>query len=1221
MPKRAKLALLAVLTLVCVALLAGVAYAAVPPSGGWTDLSYSIVGKYGITLEQVGMISDGYPDGSWQPWNNIPRNQFTKMAVEAYKIPLANPATPTFTDVPASDLYYRYIEGAKAAGLINGVGGGLFAPNATITREQAAAIIVRWVAQKNGYNPATMYSDAEAYAILARFPDGSAVSASLKKEIAFAVDMGVIWGTADGMLAPAATMTRIQGAAMIIRSWSIIPNEEPAIPAAIALVSADKEENLIGKVHTATFKVTDANGNPVKGALVDFDTILAQPYYVGNVQQEAALTDENGEVTVNLISTELGTQRVAASVRGKDADIYTAYTTKYWLGIDEIYILDETLQAENNAGEEHTWTARVVVVGPGPRSTSQFDWYNVIDDSYDPANLQADDGRLVVLNSYDDELDSSKLDTDETPRTLAGIGVEWTVTWNLDTPGAAYGIVSKDDVTASDGTASITIYSESTGSATVTAKAWYPENPYPQMLVNRRTIDAEDWEGDDWEEQPTAYASATKTWIPHVIGGDSDAPITPAYAVNNTGEVEEFTLTLTDVYGNVIPGYTVLWWIQGVGEFKTTGASWSGVGEQNKQWDITDANGQAKVQVKSLIPGQTILHCKVVDKYGLPYPGWRVVKQWYSIDDVEFLDEIPDEFPDKDDYAENTVNNPHTFTVKVSGAKYVHVFYDINGNGLSDDQALLADKTALAGQGEIAYMDGNILKWKTNSGTPTPGSVIRVSLGEDEGYAYYTCYAHLTLSGAEYMRDGNEDGIPEVWTGLEGKTVYFFNNVGDGDAPEFDTELAIEPQSNDMPKYVGSITSDSQVVTDADGLASVTINSLNKGYQYVYAVADYTDNPQDGDPLTPTNWAELRWDAATKLWEPDTSSAVIKVFEAGDSNVEGIRWENPVLPDQTNKATIAVQVFDQYGNALEGYKVVWEIIGQGTTTSGSEPTYHPYAHFSSPAHTIGALVAGTGDRNPNVDANPIWDTGDPTKTGDADDDYAWGWTLNHQINFTLDTASAANVELVLDETLPVKKAAHYTTIVNIRVYSPTGAQVAQYEVTKVWVPYKPELRSLVLQGAVSPSYTIQEDDTATAVANWDYLDGSIVIDNDDVAAYALRFAGLDQFGQKMWTAAGGLSDTLKLRVASSNVPAYNLIQTLPQHWWATGAPGYPLGFGPIYNGWAYIFGNDADNTENPSDILLVPGTVTIQVWKDGNNNNVVDSNEIASNILTIEIVD
>ncbi len=135
---------------------------------------------------------------------------------------------------------------------------------------------------------------------------------------------------------------------------------------------------------------------------------------------------------------------------------------------------------------------------------------------------------------------------------------------------------------------------------------------------------------EDWDDQPAEENDfGYKTWIPHVIGGDDDGPITPTYAVNNTGEVEEFTLTLEDVYGNPIPGYTVEWWIQGTGFFKTDDSSWAGIGEQNKDIDVTDANGQAAVWLKSLTPGQTIVHCKVMDKYGLPYKEWNVVKQWY----------------------------------------------------------------------------------------------------------------------------------------------------------------------------------------------------------------------------------------------------------------------------------------------------------------------------------------------------------------------------------------------------------------------------------------------------------------------------------------------------------------------------------------------------------------------------------------------------------------
>ncbi len=54
------------------------------------------------------------------------------------------------------------------------------------------------------------------------------------------------------------------------------------------------------------------------------------------------------------------------------------YATKYWLALDEVYITDLDREAENNAGESHTWGARVVVFGPGPRSTSVQDWYNAI---------------------------------------------------------------------------------------------------------------------------------------------------------------------------------------------------------------------------------------------------------------------------------------------------------------------------------------------------------------------------------------------------------------------------------------------------------------------------------------------------------------------------------------------------------------------------------------------------------------------------------------------------------------------------------------------------------------------------------------------------------------------------------------------------------------------------------------------------------------------------
>ena len=58
------------------------------------------------------------------------------------------------------------------------------------------------MADKNGYDLATYYTDAEAAAVLAAFPDAAQVGPSLVKEVAFAVDFGIIWGNATGNLAP-----------------------------------------------------------------------------------------------------------------------------------------------------------------------------------------------------------------------------------------------------------------------------------------------------------------------------------------------------------------------------------------------------------------------------------------------------------------------------------------------------------------------------------------------------------------------------------------------------------------------------------------------------------------------------------------------------------------------------------------------------------------------------------------------------------------------------------------------------------------------------------------------------------------------------------------------------------------------------------------------------------------------------------------------------------
>ena len=119
----------------------------------------------------------------------------------------------------------------------------------------------------------------------------------------------------------------------------------------------------------------------------------------------------------------------------------------------------------------------------------------------------------------------------------------------------------------------------------------------------------------------------------------------------------------------------------------------------------------------------------------------------------------------------------------------------------------------------------------------------------------------------------------------------------------------------------------------------------------------------------------------------NADSTITLVLTAGGSFTGGTTTE-PTSAN-LNRETLGVQVVDQFGNALADYKVKCEIVQQGTSTSGTVPTYHPYAHFEDAEHSMSEEpnettldhesfvndVAGIGDINSHVDINPIWNYG------------------------------------------------------------------------------------------------------------------------------------------------------------------------------------------------------------------------------------------------------
>jgi hypothetical protein len=93
------------------------------------------------SMAQRGIVS-GYGDGTFRPDSTATRAQLSKMIVVARGWPVVAPVTPSFSDVPASNPFYGYIETARAHGVISGYSDRTFRPNSTVTRGQLSKMIV-----------------------------------------------------------------------------------------------------------------------------------------------------------------------------------------------------------------------------------------------------------------------------------------------------------------------------------------------------------------------------------------------------------------------------------------------------------------------------------------------------------------------------------------------------------------------------------------------------------------------------------------------------------------------------------------------------------------------------------------------------------------------------------------------------------------------------------------------------------------------------------------------------------------------------------------------------------------------------------------------------------------------------------------------------------------------------------------------------------------------
>ena len=170
--------------------------------------------KPAITFVAEKGLFQGMSENEFAPNANMTRAMFVTVlqrfgtAVDT-KWTLQSKAGMSFSDVSGSDWYANAVAWASGAGVVNGMEDGTFAPNAAITREQMAVMIVRF-ADLCGVN---LPQTSEA----ATFTDAAQIQSWATDAVVKAQRAGLIQGHPDGNFAPQTTATRAEVATIMQR--------------------------------------------------------------------------------------------------------------------------------------------------------------------------------------------------------------------------------------------------------------------------------------------------------------------------------------------------------------------------------------------------------------------------------------------------------------------------------------------------------------------------------------------------------------------------------------------------------------------------------------------------------------------------------------------------------------------------------------------------------------------------------------------------------------------------------------------------------------------------------------------------------------------------------------------------------------------------------------------------------------------------------------------
>lgn len=151
-------------------------------------------------------IMNGYTDGTFGPSHRLSRAQLAQLLYNLESTPDA--AVVRYTDTVTGAWYEKAISWATEAGILTGYADGTIRPNASITRQQMAAMLHRYAQYKG--------RDVSLRGDLSNYQDTTQIAPYALEALQWANAAGIINGSGAALL-PGNTATRAQTAAMLTR--------------------------------------------------------------------------------------------------------------------------------------------------------------------------------------------------------------------------------------------------------------------------------------------------------------------------------------------------------------------------------------------------------------------------------------------------------------------------------------------------------------------------------------------------------------------------------------------------------------------------------------------------------------------------------------------------------------------------------------------------------------------------------------------------------------------------------------------------------------------------------------------------------------------------------------------------------------------------------------------------------------------------------------------